>query len=207
MKKNKEIEVKFQLKKREKVIEKIKSMNGHLIKKPVFQRTYGFFYADGSNIEKGLFPRVRVDNPGEKDSSSIFTLKVKEKEDNNYFRRKEYETVVNNYEAIINSLKELGFVDIRIFDKIREEWEIPGCEVEITIDSLPFGDFIEIEGEEKNIEEAIKRIGIEGERITKAYLGVYQDWCKKNGKSIGKDVLFSGKGQNDEASHETTKTQ
>jgi len=186
---NKEIEVKFKIKDKEKLLEKLRILGGEK-KESVFQRTYGFFTDNYSNIKEGMFPRVRVDDPGVINSSAVFTVKVKKEKKSRYFERDEYETEISNYKAVIDILKKFGFTNIHTFDKVREIWILPGSNLEILIDTLPFGIFIELEGEKENIEKTIERLELKGKRITRAYLGVYEDYCKENNLKIEKDILF-----------------
>jgi len=91
----------------------------------------------------------------------------------------EYSMKIGNAKEGEDILRVLGFDDIRVFEKMRQEGEL--FNTKITLDELYFGNFIEIEGEKKDIENVIVRLGLEDkERITKAYLALEDDY--KNGK-------------------------
>ncbi|MDD3292985.1 MAG: class IV adenylate cyclase [Candidatus Pacebacteria bacterium] len=167
----KEIEVKFKIDEEDRIKEKLRSLGVSLCE-PYKQTTYGFFSVD--SIEKGIFPRIR----DEKDDI-VLTVKVKPKKETNYFERMEYSMKIGNAKEGEDILRVLGFDDIRVFEKMRQEGEL--LNTKITLDELYFGNFIEIEGEKKDIENVIVKLGLEDkERITKAYLALEDDY--KNGK-------------------------
>jgi predicted adenylyl cyclase CyaB len=166
---HKEIEVKFKINKGEKITSKLLKLGGS-IDNEYRQTTYGFFSKD--SIKKGIFPRIRVE-PGK----HVLTVKVRPKKKTNYFERKEYSLEIDDETNGIKILKLLGFNRVREFTKKRQEWKFPN--VEVYLDILYFGRFLEIEGTKKNIEKMIKRLGFEKrERITKAYLAIEDDYKK-----------------------------
>jgi len=165
----KEIEVKFKINKGENITSKLFRLGGK-IDKCYRQTTYGFFSKD--SIEKGIFPRIRVES-----GKHVLTVKVRPKKKTNYFERKEYSLVIDNEKNGIEILKLLGFDRIREFTKKRQDWIFP--KVQIYLDTLYFGKFLEIEGPKKEIEKMIISLGFEKrERITRAYLALEDDYKK-----------------------------
>ncbi len=71
----------------------------------------------------------------------------------------EYETEVLNAEAFENILTSLGFVRTLVYEKRRRTWKFRN--VEVVLDELPFGLFMEIEGEVMAIREAEMYLGAE----------------------------------------------
>lgn len=68
--------------------------------------------------------------------------------------RREVEFFASEFESAVELFEATGFVKILSFEKVRESWELGGCEVEL--DELPqLGRFVEIEGEAI---EAINRV-------------------------------------------------
>ena len=58
------------------------------------------------------------------------------------------------------------------------------------LDETPMGWFLEIEGTEKNIEEAIQKLKLFNmKRITQAYLGLWEDYKREN-HIINEDMMF-----------------
>lgn len=184
----KETEIKIELDNKEflKVKELLVSLGAK--KKSYFsERTYGFFTPDGKSIEKGIFPRIKVFNNKKK---SILTVKVKKQKKTKYFQRDEFDLLISSVQKARSILHTLGYSKERIFEKKREIWEFKKNNIEICLDKLPFGNYIEIEGSPKDIEKTIKNIRLKKyERITKAYLAVYDDWRKKNNVK-SKNAIF-----------------
>ncbi|HEX8633825.1 MAG TPA: class IV adenylate cyclase [Pyrinomonadaceae bacterium] len=71
-------------------------------------------------------------------------------------RRREDETEVADPEALAAILDALGYTPAVIYEKRRETWRVAG--VEVVIDELPFGRFVEIEGTEESILEAERQL-------------------------------------------------
>ncbi len=169
----KEIEIKIKLDKKDKISEKLKVLGGRKTK-DYSQTTYGFF-SDNSR-EKGIFPRIRTEQ-----GKTIFTVKVRKEENTGYFERDEYSFPISSVKKGIEMLSVLGFNKVRLFKKRRQEWFLKGCKVNICVDDLYFGKFLEIEGEKEKIESMIKALGFEGrERITRTYLGLEDDWKREH---------------------------
>ena len=75
--------------------------------------------------------------------------------------QREEETLVADPEAMAAILTSLGFVPALVYEKRRQTWRLRG--VEIVIDELPFGLFMEIEGPETEITEI--ELGLKIERL------------------------------------------
>jgi adenylate cyclase class 2 len=177
---NKEIEIKLQINNEElKRLEKELNLENE---EWIFERTYGFFTPDGESIKKGIFPRIKSNGT---DSGNL-CVKVKESENKDYFERKEYEMFIGDVGKMTTILKVLGYTDIRVFEKFRKSTIANATK--ICLDKLPFGYFIEIEGEKEYIEKMVKRLNLKNnERITKAYLKIAEEMGWKG------DVIFEGR--------------
>ncbi len=178
---NKEIEIKLKINKE--VFDKfVKNKSGFK-----FEKTYGFFTDEYKNMEKGIFPRIKEVIDGENRKAYV-TVKVKNKKDevsSNMFMRDEYEFIVNPVDdKIIDSIRgmffALEYTVEHIFEKRRFRLEsINDCD--FVVDELPFGYFVEIEGDEENIEKSIKELGLENnETINSAYLKLWDIYKKEN---------------------------
>ena len=75
--------------------------------------------------------------------------------------QREDETGVDDAEALAGILEALGYRAVLIYEKRRTTWHI--ADVEVTIDELPFGLFVEIEGEEDLIGEAERMLKLSGD--------------------------------------------
>ena len=66
----------------------------------------------------------------------------------------------------------LGFTKKLIMEKYREKWQLPN--VEVVIDELPFGNYLEIEGEEKDIKLTVGKLGLNlSEGIVDSYWEIW----------------------------------
>jgi len=85
-------------------------------------------------------------------------------------QRQEIETEVTDFQAARALIEALGFQVSRIYEKYRTEYYLD--DLMITLDELPFGDFIEIEGPQvAEIHAAADTLGLDwGANITDNYL-------------------------------------
>lgn len=149
-----ETEIKFEIKSLDSLEKQIVKMGGYLVHPEILQRTYRFDTKKGDLEKEGVFLRVRT---GEK---NILTVKRKLAKDNpDFYQRHEWETEVSCPEMAIEGLKNLGFEKVLVMEKYRKTYCL--SEVLITLDRLPFGNFIEIEGEKEDINRAVKFLDLE----------------------------------------------
>jgi adenylate cyclase class 2 len=90
----------------------------------------------------------------------ILTYKRRLPSDSTVRRQIEEETEVADSAALANILAALNFRPALVYEKKRETWELG--EVELVIDELPFGLYVEIEGEEDDILNIEKILGLDG---------------------------------------------
>lgn len=150
-----------------------------------FEKTYGYFTDNYENMGKGVFPRIKTMG-----DTSLVSVKVKIKE-TKMFERDEYEFEIETHkiESVRSIFRVLGYSVEHIFEKKRYKLEtINRCE--FVVDELPFGYFIELEGEEKDIEKSIKELNLKGnKKINGAYLKLWEKYKKDN--NLSGECLFS----------------
>lgn len=113
--------------------------------KGVFQRTVRMDTLEEDFEKKGIFIRTR-----EEDLENIVTLKQKiENSDKDVLSRKEYETTIGDAQIIREIFEILGLKKSWIMEKYRIQGKYK--DVTITLDELPFGLFMEIEGDTDDI--------------------------------------------------------
>jgi len=106
----------------------------------------------------------------------------------------EYEVEVSNFDEIEKILNEIGFEKVESYERIRDTFEKEG--VKITIDSFPFGDYIEIEGDIHKIKQIAKSLGFDfSKNITKSCDDIYVELCQKEGKELKDFIVFENKEQ------------
>ena len=107
----------------------------------------------------GLDPRRRVLRLRRRRGRALFTFKEREPTASAIKRQREDETEVSDADALAAILEALGYRPALVYEKRRTTWRVRGAEV--VLDELPFGLFLEIEGEESSILEAEKLLGLE----------------------------------------------
>lgn len=107
----------------------------------------------------GLDPARRVLRLRRKGGRAVFTFKERDPGKSPIKRQREEETEVSDAVAMASILEALGYRPVLVYEKRRETWSMAGTEV--VIDELPFGLFVEIEGEESSILEVEKLLGLD----------------------------------------------
>lgn len=90
---------------------------------------------------------------------SVLTYKEVLPSENAIKRRKEIETIVADGAAMHEILENLGYKPALVYEKRRKIFQFGA--VEIVVDELPFGFFLEIEGAENEILAAEIKLGLE----------------------------------------------
>lgn len=111
-----------------------------------------FLHKGGDLREKAAVLRVRKIA-----DTTILTYKEKIRDDEDVKHRIEYETKVSDVDATEQIIQSLGFSLNVIYEKRRQTWHFG--EVEVVLDELPFGHYMEIEGSPESIEKAEKKLG------------------------------------------------
>jgi len=107
----------------------------------------------------GLDPRRRVLRLRRKGGRAFFTFKEREPTASAIKRQRENETEVSDAGALAAILEALGYRPALVYEKRRTTRRVRG--VEVVIDELPFGLFLEIEGDESAILDAEKLLDLE----------------------------------------------
>ena len=153
---------------------------------PYFESNLVFDRPDGSLKEADTLLRLRqkqgvnvltVKRPPEGAKSS--TMKIYE----------ELETKVADHDETVAMLEILGFTPAFAYEKVRGKWSFMGCV--ICCDQLPFGDFAEIEGEERAVDECAAALGLDSFSIS---LGNYHqlnlEHRRNNGLPLENGFVF-----------------
>ena len=110
----------------------------------------------------------------------LLTQKMPARKDAAFKIREEYETVVEDGEALDRILQNLGYIVAGRYEKVRETWSFHGTTC--CFDTLPFGCVLEIEGKEEDICFVESFLHLSGEKkSTQSYHELYVDWKKEQG--------------------------
>jgi adenylate cyclase class 2 len=115
-------------------------------------------------------------------------MKKKVKSVGDVFERIEIETEVKDIEKLRKIFNELGLTKEFIMEKNRANWLLNNTA--ISIDELPFGLFIEIEGEEPHISDTAKLLDLNLDgKITVTYWDIFEDYKKAKG-IVAESIIF-----------------
>lgn len=135
-----ETEVKFYVNDLSRVEMRLHELEAHLIQARVHEVNLRFDNPNG-NLSREL-KVLRLRN----DTEAKFTFKGPNEERNDgVLSRKEIEFSVSSFDAAKEFLEVLGFKPIAFYEKYRTTYELN--DVHVMLDELPYGNFVEIEGE------------------------------------------------------------
>ena len=141
-----EIEKQFTLSgdQRERIPAKLEELGARFISEDFEENT---LYGGGILDEKGAVLRVRKIG-----NKTILTYKERLESDSNIKHQTEFETIIESAEEIESIILHLGFTRSLVYEKRRKTWRLR--DVEVMLDELPFGFYMEIEGSASEIAEA-----------------------------------------------------
>ncbi|MBA2338765.1 MAG: class IV adenylate cyclase [Pyrinomonadaceae bacterium] len=107
----------------------------------------------GGNLDQTCVLRLR-----RTERQATLTFKKRFPSDAEIKHQREDETGVEDADALHEILLALGYRPALIYEKRRETWRVGKAEV--VVDELPFGAFVEIEGDEESILQAEKELNL-----------------------------------------------
>jgi adenylate cyclase class 2 len=148
-----------------------------------FERNLRFEDKQKSLKNKKLLLRLRRDN------TTTLTIKSPLAEGDKQFKKmKEMEVEVSHFDTMNHILQALGFHCEQIYEKWRETLVLE--KTHFCLDCMPFGNFLEIEGQEENIKNYVSRLGLPwSKRILLNYLEIFEI-LKSKKKLDFRDVTF-----------------
>ncbi len=163
-----EVEVKFYAPDLTAVRQRLLSLGAEISKPRVYERNVRFDTADEALRQKLAVLRLRQDTAarltykGAPPQAAPSEARVRE----------ELEVAVSDLETMTLILERLGFFPAQVYEKYRETF-VWG-DVEIVLDEMPFGNFVELEGPEAAIKETAGQLALDWRgRILTNYLGLF----------------------------------
>jgi adenylate cyclase class 2 len=172
-----EIEKKYQLtdELREQVISRLQKI-GAIACGEVFEENT--IYGGGVLDEKECALRLR--RVGD---TATLTYKERLPSPTGIKRQREDETRVEDAKAVADILDALGYKPALVYEKRRATWRL--ADAEVVIDELPFGWFLEIEGDEESIDRTEKLLGLAGATVVhETYPRLTSILGRRNGRLI-----------------------
>lgn len=164
-----ETEAKFFVSDVDKIEARLQKLQAHLIQPRVYELNLRFDHPDGSLRAKKQVLRLR------RDTESRLTYKGAGQNKSGVIDREEIEFIVEDFDRARKFLEALGFQKTMSYEKYRTTYEIGTTS--IMLDQLPYGDFVEIEGEsEEQIRDTTKKLGLNWDAaVDNSYTGLFED--------------------------------
>jgi adenylate cyclase, class 2 len=149
----------------------------------VYERNVRYENAEKTLSTEGIVVRLR------RDSRVRLTYKSGKEVKDDITSRYEAEIEVSDFDTMETILAHLGYFPHMTYEKYRTTYELD--ETEIVLDELPYGNFVEIEGDHKAIEKIITRLQLsEAPRFPSGYVSLF-DNVRQNLKLEFNDLTFA----------------
>ena len=162
-----EVEAKFFLPDLAAVRERLLALGAGLERPRVYERNIRLEIEGDGLLGRGQLLRLRQDGrnvvtfKGAPPAGTQSEVKVHE----------ELEVTVSDFDTILAIFQRLGYEAVQIYEKYRETFSLAG--LKIVLDELPYGNFIELEGDEAAIKIVAEQLGLPwAERINSNYLAL-----------------------------------
>lgn len=162
-----EIEIKFALKDRRALVQKLREIGAQRLYEETFEDNI-VLDRRGELRTKGALLRVRKFG-----RYAIATFKGPMAFDGGVKTREEVQTAVESFELAIQLFASLDYKPVFRYQKFREVWRVK--DVEVVLDRTPIGDYFEIEGALDVIRAVAEELGMNAEQgIRQSYADLYR---------------------------------
>jgi len=151
------------------------------------------------NADRALGAREAILRVRFADGKGSITYKERASEDapaSQFKQRVEIETAIDDPESALAMFERLGFHKWFRYQKYRTVYRatLPGgSTLSVMFDETPIGNFVELEGEEEAIAQAIDLLGVtSADYILESYLALQAEHCWRQGKPL-EDMVFTKK--------------
>ena len=134
-----ETEAKFYVRDLSRIKSRLEELGAHLLQERVLETNIRFDLPGATLRAEGRVLRLR------RDTDVRFTYKSASKNEEGVLSREEIEFVVEDFGKAKRFLEALGYQKLVYYEKYRTTYELNGTLV--MLDELPYGSFVEIEGE------------------------------------------------------------
>jgi adenylate cyclase class 2 len=178
-----ETEAKFYVRDLERIKKSLENLSAHLDQSRVLEMNLRFDLPDTSLRAQGRVLRLR------RDTEARLTYKGGNKNTRGVLSREEIEFVVGDFEKAKKFLEALGYQQIFYYEKYRTTYAVD--KTLIMLDELPYGNFVEIEGEtEETIRALSERLELDWEAtIERSYSALFEQVQKSLNLSF-RDLSF-----------------
>ena len=175
-----EIEAKFYVRDLKKIEARIQALDARLIQARVLETNIRFDLPDGGLSSKGQVLRLR------QDTQAKFTYKDAGTKQQGIINRTEIEFTVESFDKAKLFLEALGYKKLIQYNKYRTTYSLESDSLlscHIMLDELPYGNFVEIEGEDiAAIQDIAHKLNLD---IQTAILAGYTNLFENARQSMG----------------------
>lgn len=167
-----EIEVKFYIQDLKKIEARLQDWGAQLIQARVLETNIRFDLPDARLRSEGRVLRLR------QDTEARFTYKGASKKGEGILSREEIEFTVGDFEKARRFLEALGYQKSAYYEKYRATYQM--SETFIMLDELPYGNFLEIEGQnDSSIRTMAEQLNLDwNSAVATSYLALFERVCK-----------------------------
>ncbi len=178
-----ETEAKFYVLHLDQITTRLQKLQARLIQPRVLETNLRFDLPDASFHSTGRVLRLR------RDTKARLTYKGAGQNKSGVLDRQEIEFVVDDFEKARQFLEALGYRQTMVYEKYRTTYELDNTS--IMLDTLPYGDFVEIEGETLDqIQSVAVKLNLDwNAAIETSYTGLFENVHKALKLSF-QDILF-----------------
>ena len=178
-----ELEAKFAVESFEAIRHRLEAQNATYAGR-VFEQNRVYDTVGRDLRRKGVLLRLRHD------THWTLTLKTGRRRETQLKMLEELESELRDGPAVHQMLLVLGYVVAFTYEKVREKWLCDGCLC--LLDRLPFGNFVELEGERQAIMFWADRLGLEfGAFSGLSYAQIHALLRRENGQPAVDDFVFT----------------
>jgi adenylate cyclase class 2 len=178
-----EREIKFFIQDLNAMEERLRRSGADCVRPRTLERNFRLDTMERSLEKSGRLLRIRQDD------QVRITYKESGQVDNNILARKEIEFIADDFEVAKTLFEALGYQVVVIYEKYRQIYQLG--DVEVTLDTLPFGDFMEIEAPNNTLIEGVAQmLGLDWSRgMSINYLGLFEV-AKQRARLDFRDLTF-----------------
>ncbi|MEO5887923.1 MAG: class IV adenylate cyclase [Anaerolineales bacterium] len=194
-----EIEAKFYVRDPDRIITRLHELEARLIQRRVLETNLRFDLPDGSLRSEGRVLRLR------RDTEARFTYKGPSTNEQGVLSRTEIEFTVGDFEKAKEFMEALGYQKLLYYDKYRTTYILESKSLlvnslqqavglqscHVMLDELPYGNFIEIEGESSEMIRAVSdQLNLNwGTAIGTSYTALFER-ARKTLRFVFRDLSF-----------------
>lgn len=181
-----ETEVKIYLDSIELMHSVLQEKGAELVRERTYERNMRYDVNDKSLTSRGIVIRLREDD------SIKLTYKEPGIIERGIITREELEVEVSDFDTMQAILSKFGYEPTMLYEKYRAIYSYHNTH--IMLDELPYGDFIEVEGEKDDIEWVLEQLGLKDtERSEDSYSKLF-DYVKHHMELNFRDLTFDNFG-------------